>query len=301
MHTSFLRYFDEVARQRSIRKAAAILNITSTTVNRKIIAVEQELGVRLFDRTPAGVLPTEIGMILLEHCRRTLHDFERTKILLDEMRDKRTGHLTIQTLDSAAFGLLPRAIQSFYGSFPHITLSVTTAMPEEIVKAVAEGKADVGITFVRGLHPNVRIISEKAAPFGVILPAGHPLAQRGSVRFDDIADFRLIRTVDARGRNSIIDQMVTRFTAGLSTHLFTNTLSVAKRMILGNQGIGIYTKIGFYDEIERGEMAFVPIIAEELRGIRIGLIVSAASGIDAAKKTICNAITRELKPLVLDS
>lgn len=301
MHASFLRYFDEVARQRSIRKAAAILNITSTTVNRKIIAVEQGLGVRLFDRTPSGVVPTEIGMILLEHCRRTLHDFERTRILLDEMRDKRTGHLTIQTLDSAAFGLLPRAIQGFYGSFPHITLSVTTGMPENIVQAVAEGKADVGITFIRGLHPNVRTIFEKAAPFGVILPIGHPLAQRGSVRLEDIAEFRLIRTVDARGHNSLIDQMVTRFTAGLSTHLFTNTLSVAKRMILGNQGIGIYTKIGFYDEIERGEMAFVPIIAEELRDIRIGLIVSAAAGIDAAKKTICNAITRELKPLVLDS
>lgn len=301
MHTSFLRYFDEVARQRSIRKAAAILNITSTTVNRKIISVEEELGVRLFDRTPEGVAPTDIGNMLLEHCRRTLHDFERTKILMDDMRDKRTGHLNIQTLDSATFGLLPKAIQSFYVSFPDITLSITTAMPDEIVHAVAEGTADVGITFVRALHPNVRIISEKAAPFGMVALPDHPMAQRSSVTMEDIAEFRLIRTIDARGRNSIIDQMVSKFTAGLSTHLFTNTLSVAKRMILENQGIGLYTKIGFYDEIGRGELVFVPLISEGLRDVKIGLIVSASSGIDPAKKAICNAITRELKPMLLDS
>lgn len=301
MHTSFLRYFDEVARQGSIRKAAAILNITSTTVNRKILAVEEELGVRLFDRTPEGVILTEIGTMLLEHCRRTLLDFDRMKILMDDMRDKRTGHLSIQALDSVIFGLLPKAVQTFYGTFPDFTLSVTTSMPDEIVTSVAEGEADVGITFVRALHPNVRLIFEKAAPFGVVTLPDHPLAQRGSVTLDDIREFPLIRTIDARGRNSIIDQMVSAYTYSLSTHLFTNTLSVAKRMIFENHGIGVYTKIGFYDEVQRGELVFVPLIAEGLRDVKVGLIVSASAGIDPAKKAICNAIMRELKPLLLDS
>ncbi len=52
MHSNFLRYFDEVARQGSIRKASAVLNVSSTTVNRKIISTENEMGVRLFERTP---------------------------------------------------------------------------------------------------------------------------------------------------------------------------------------------------------------------------------------------------------
>lgn len=301
MHTSFLKYFDEVARQRSIRKAAAILNISSTTVNRKIIGVERSLGVQLFERTPEGVELTEIGNILLEHCRKTLHDFDRAKVMMDDLRDLRTGHINLQTLDSVAYGVLPEAIEKFRLTFPDISLSVTTAMPDEIMAAVANGSADVGISFLLDLHPNVRVVSEKPAPFGIIARPDHPLAHRNSVSLEDLKDFRLIRTVDARGQNSIIDQRVSNLAAPLSTHVFTNTLYIAKRMILDNQGIGIYTKIGFYNEVESGDLAFVPLIAEGLSNIRVGLLVSASQGIDGAKHALCGVVNRALRNMKLDS
>lgn len=126
MHSTFLKYFDEVARQRSIRKAALFLNVSSTSVNRKILSVEERLGVSLFDRTPEGVELTSVGAILLEHCRKVLHDYERTKILIDDMRDLRTGHINIDTIDSIAVGCLPRAMTEFGKIYPDISISVTT-------------------------------------------------------------------------------------------------------------------------------------------------------------------------------
>ena len=301
LHSVFLKYLDEVARQGSIRKAATVLNVSSTSVNRKILSVEAQLGVAVFDRTPEGVELTSIGSILLEHCRKTLHDFERTKILIDDLRDLRTGHLKVATIDSVAYGILPQALQQFSQSFPDISISVTTDQPDEVMKSVAEGDTDVGISFLLDVHPDVRVISEKSAPFGVILRSDHPLAERNSVTLEDINGYRLVRTIDARGRNSIIDQMVSTLAASLSTHMFTNTLFIAKQMIIDNQGIGLYTKIGFFKEIEAEQLKFIPLIQDGLNDMRIGILVSATQGIDPAKRHLCDVIARAVRLMRLDS
>ncbi|WP_323766496.1 LysR family transcriptional regulator [Marinovum sp.] len=301
MHSNFLKYFDEVARQGSIRKASTLLNVSSTSVNRKILSVEKQLGVAIFDRTPEGVELTSIGAILLEHCRKTLHDFERAKIEIDDLRDLRTGHLRIETIDSVAYGILPQALQRFGQSFPDISISVTSAQPDEVMHSVAAGDTDVGISFLLDLHPDVRVISEKSAPFGVIMRSDHPLAERNSVTIEEISSYRLVRTIDARGRNSIIDQVVSTLASPLSTHMFTNTLFMAKQMILDNHGIGLYTKIGFIKEIEADELKFIPLIQEGLNDMRIGLLVSATQGIDPAKRHLCDVIGRAIRQLRLDS
>lgn len=301
MHSNFLKYFDEVARHSSIRKASAVLNVSSTSVNRKILSVERQLGVALFDRTPEGVDLTSIGKILLEHCRKTLHDYERTRILIDDMRDLRTGHINIATIDSVAFGILPQALLQFSKTYPDISISITTAQPDEVMRSVASGATDVGITFMIDQHPDVRVISEKSAPFGVILRPDHPLSERTGVTLEEIKKFRLVRTIDARGRNSIIDQLVSNLTSPLSTHIFTNTLFIAKQMILDNQGIGVYTKIGFTEEIEQKQMKFIPLLQEGLNNMRIGMLVSATTGISPEKRYICDIVSRFIREMRLDS
>ena len=95
IHSKFLGYFDAVARQGSIRKAAAVLNVCSTTVTRKLKDVERDLGVRLLDRTPDGVVLTAAGSIVVEHCRKTLYDFEQLRAVVDDIRSARSGHIQL--------------------------------------------------------------------------------------------------------------------------------------------------------------------------------------------------------------
>ena len=301
MHSNFLRYFDEVARQGSIRKASAVLNVASTTVNRKIIATEAEMGVQLLERTPEGVTLTDAGNIVLEHCRKTLHDYDRTRTMLDDIRDLRSGHLNIAAIDSVTYGLLPRILLDFNRVYPQITYSITTAQPDEIMQAVAEGAADIGITFTFDLHPDVRVISEKTAPIGIIMRPDHPFAGRANLTIADLVGQKMVRTVDARGRNSIIDQAISGMSAALSTNCFTDTLHVAKQMILAGRGLGLYTKIGFFEEIEQGTLCFVPLMHDVLLNLRIGVVMSASSGISPPERLLSNEIRRALAQLRLDS
>lgn len=300
MHSTFMRYFDEVARQGSIRKAAAVLNVSSTTVNRKIIATEKTIGVRLLERTPEGVTLTDAGRIVLEHCRETLNGYERTKMMLDDIRDLRSGHINICAIDSVTYGLLPRILLDFNSVYPKVTYSVTTAQPDEIAEAVASGVCDIGITFTFDLHPDVRVISEKGAPIGIIMRSDHPLATRSSLSIGDLSGLKLVRTVDARGRNSIIDQALAGFAPSLSTNCFTDTLHVAKHMILAGRSLGVYTQIGFYEEIQQGKLCFVPLQQEVLLNLKIGVIMSASSGISPPERLLGNEIKRSLASLLLD-
>lgn len=297
MHTVFLRYLDEVARHGSIRKAALVLQVSSTSVNRKIINIEERLGIKLFDRSSEGVELTHAGKLVLEHCRKTLYDFDKVKTLIDDIRDLRTGHLSIQTIDSVTFGILPQVLEQFGERYPGISLSVTTEKPDAIVNAVLSGDTDIGITFTNQMHPDVRVFSEKATPFGLVMRSDHPLAERTNVSIEDIVGYPLVRTIDARAGNSILDQEMDSMANVLSTHIFTNAMIIAKQAILANRVAGIYTKMGFLKEIEREELKFVRLDHAKLKEYKIGVIISSHTNVDPLKHLFFTEFERETRDL----
>ena len=89
--------------------------------------------------------------------------------------------------------------------------------------------------------------------------------------------------------------------AALSTNCFTDTLHVAKQMILAGRGLGLYTKIGFYEDIQQGTLCFVPLMHDVLLNLRIGVVMSASSGISPPERLLGNEIRRALAQLRLDS
>lgn len=301
MHDTFLKFFDEVARQGSIRKAAGVLNVSSTSINRKIISTEERMGIRLFHRSPEGVKLTNAGSVVLEHCRQTLFDYDRIQLIIDDIRDLRSGHINILSLDSIALGILPEALGRFSDSYPEITYSVATAQPDDIVTNVREGEADIGLSFCNELQPDVRTLAEKSTPIGAVMLPNHPLAERSTVGLTDIASYPKVRSIDGRGRNSILDHVASDSGETLSARIFTNSLPLAKQMILQGRGIGLYTKIGFLDEVEAGALRFVPLDVDFLNRLRVGVIVSSRIGMGPAKHIVCDELIRSLKAMKLDS
>lgn len=299
MHSIFLRYFDETVRQGSIRKAAAVLNVSSTAVNRKIISVEEQLGVRLLSRSADGVALTTAGRIVLEHCRRTLMEYRQVQLRLSDIRDLRRTHVGIATVDSASIEFLPRVLDDFQRDNSATSLTINHAQPEEIMAAVAAGEADIGLSFMLDLHPDVRAIAWRGAAIGIILRADHPLAERSTLAVHDIEDFTLVRTTDARGRRSIIDQLVSESMVQGQATLFTNSLPMARQMILAGRGIGLYTRLGFLNELESGILRFVPLEAQPLNELRICVLVSAKRALEPAASVMCDLMTDRLKQLNL--
>ena len=161
MHDKFLAYFDAVAQHGSIRKAAAHLNVSSSSVNRKIIGAEERFGVRLFDRHAEGVELTAAGAVVLEHCRRTLFDYRKTMAVMDDIRELRTGHIDIATLDSVALSILPDLLERFSTAYPQISFTIRMAEPSNVADSVVEGAFAVldGADLVREVRDDMRALT----------------------------------------------------------------------------------------------------------------------------------------------
>jgi DNA-binding transcriptional LysR family regulator len=301
MHDKFLNYFDETARQGSIRKAAAVLNMSSSSLNRKIIRTENRLGIRLFDRHADGVTLTEAGVVVLEHCRNTLFDYQRIVNMVEDIRDMRTGHIHIMTLDSIALSVLPEVLDDFQDAYPQVAYTIQTAEPHDVMQAVAEETADIGLSFSNDLHPDVRCQAEKSTPIGAIMANDHPLAERDLIEVGDLAPYQLIRSYDSQSHRSFVNDAVASVGVQLSTQLSTNSLPLAKAMIRNGRGIGVYSKIGFVDEIEDGQLRYAALNSPLLRELRIGVLTSARTGLLPVQHLLARALSKSLRSLRLDS
>jgi DNA-binding transcriptional LysR family regulator len=290
MHYPLLRYIDEVARQRSIRKAAKILNVASSAVNRQILKIEADFGTKLFQRTGGGVELTAAGRVFVEHCRRTLHDYRQLRVTIADICHLRTGHISVSALQATTFQFLPAVLEDFVSTYPGVSFTVKATYPGETIQEVAQGITDIGLTFTRDLHPDVRVLAEKAAPVGLIVQPNHPLASRLSATPEDCAAYPLVRTYDDRSPKSLSADLNLDMLP-VSTVMFTNSMAVAKHAILAKLGIGLYTKIAFLDELQRGTLHFVPL-SGAVGGYRIGIIVSARKNLSTLAKLFTDAIQR---------
>ena len=301
MHDKLLIYLDEVARQGSIRKAAAVLNVASSSVNRKIISAEQDLGTRLFDRIASGVELTDAGTILLEHCRKTIFDYQKILTQIEDISELRSGHINLVTLDSVADSVLPGVLNQFSQNHPGITYTIQTAQPDEIMMSVADGVVNIGISFCNDLLPGVRIHSEKATPIGAILRPDHPMAERDALDLEDLAAFQIIRSLDIRGQRDLVNEVISNAQCEFPFQLSTNSLPLARNLVLNNQGVGLYSKIGFLKEVEQGLLQYITILSPVLKNRKMGILTSSRSHPNPATNLLCRALSKALKAMKLDS
>ena len=297
MHAAALAYFRETARRGSIRRAAAALNVSASALNRQILNLEQELGTALFDRLPAGMRLTAAGEMLLQHVVGTLLDFDRVRTRIDDLKAARSGHVSIVAVDSLLVDFLPRAVDRFRADFPAVTHALDAANPAEVPRLVAEGTADLGFTFVGPTGPSLRFEHEVPAPIGVVMPSDHPLRAKREVSFEDAAGYPFLAQAGPLPRSADVDAGFARFRSGLKPRLISNSIQALKTAIRLNLGIAFFTRLGFLEEIERGEVAWRPFDSPAINTLRIGLLVPLARPATAPAREMTARLVEEMARL----
>ena len=273
LHAAALYYFREVARVGSIRKAASSMNVAASALNRQIINLEIQLGTPLYDRLPGGMRLTVAGELLLRHAIDTLHDFDRVRVAIDDLKAARSGHVAIAALDSLLVDFLPRAIDRFRVDFPAVTYSVMTAQPPEIPSMVAAGDIDMGFTFVGQVPRSVRYLTEISAPIGVVMRADHPLANKLAVDFDEVSRYPILTQTGPLPKGADADAAFATFKSEIKPKLQSNSIQMLKLAVMLNIGVSLFTRLGFLHEIEKGDIAWRPLNSTGVNTIRIGLVV----------------------------
>lgn len=297
MHASVLRYFVEVARCGSVRKASENLYVAASAVNRQILKLEDELGAELFDRIPNGMRLNSAGERLLRHVQTTLHDFQVMRSEIDALKGERTGHVKVASMDSLFVDFLPSAIEEFSQLFPAVTYTIASFGPMEVVPQLQSGRFDVGITFVGKVPADVEAVALAALPTGVVMAAGHPLAAKAAVSLADCARQPFLRSLGQPPVGSMTSREFAQFWDEIEPVVTCNWTTMVKRLIIAGKGISFFSKIAFIDELARGDVVWRPFDLPDLNDLKVGILVPSHRALPHVTQNFVERMTRRLKQL----
>ena len=186
MELRHLRYFVAVADALSFTRAATALRLAQPSLTRQIHNLEEELGVRLFDRGRNQVSLTDEGRSFLADARRLLSLSVESIKSVQKLSRGESGQLNLGYLFRFNFDLLPATLVEFGHSCPEVAVNLFDMPPGAQIRALENRKIDLGFV---GLRPVSR--REKSDPLSwhcitrhevvVVLPAHHPLAKKRTI------------------------------------------------------------------------------------------------------------------------
>ncbi len=241
MELRHLRYFVAVAEERNFTRAAERLHIAQPPLSRQIQQLEESLGVLLFERGSRPLKLSDAGRFFYSHAVQLL---AQTAEL--ESMTKRVGKiersLSIGFVGSTLYGMLPKIIRRFRNENSAVELSLHELSTMDQIKALKEGRIDVGFGRIRHEDPSVRRVVLREERMIVALPVGHALtASKRALSLHDLLAETLIIFPKAP-RPSFADQVLAAFhDRSLKPHRLyeTRELQIALGLVAAGEGIAI--------------------------------------------------------------
>ncbi|MEW5421057.1 LysR family transcriptional regulator, partial [Amorphus sp. 3PC139-8] len=175
-----LEYFLAVAEELNIGRAATRLDIAQPPLSRQISALEEELGVQLFDRARSQIRLTQAGCVLRDHARQLLN---RLDIALRETQRVGTGsagRLSIGFVGSASYGALLGVIRNYRNAYPDVNLDLLILSTANLQRALVEREIDIAVARpeLEDLEFRKEVLSTE--PLILAIPEGSTLSEHAS-------------------------------------------------------------------------------------------------------------------------
>jgi DNA-binding transcriptional LysR family regulator len=300
-----LRVFVAVAREGSISAAAAALGYAQPTVSHHLAALEAQLGTRLVERVPRGVVLNDRGLALMPHAEAVLSRLEQGERAVRDQAELRAGSLRIGTFATAGARLLPGPVADLHRRHPGLQVTLTQAEPADTVAALRDGRLDLALVFSQRGH-----VTERATdvafhhllddPLFLVLPEGHPQARRARVPLTALAGDRWITGVLPEDPCSmLLIQACLR--AGFTPQILLNSddYAVVRAFVAAGMGVALVPQLALLQVPE-------PVVVREVAGppiVRQVHVAVPASGATAAaqallamlRDTVCDATSASVR------
>ncbi|MDT1064110.1 LysR family transcriptional regulator [Paracoccus sp. CPCC 101403] len=183
-------YFRAVAEQGGIAQAARVLNISQPSIAQALEKLEAVTGLILFDRHHArGLTLTVQGRAFLEHVVRLEHQALQVEREAAALAAELAGEIRLGVFWTLTPFFAADLIRSFAEAEPALTITPREMSLLELAEAVREGSLDFALTYDRGADTaGLNLLELASLPPMVVVSAGHPLAERTSVRLSELAD-----------------------------------------------------------------------------------------------------------------
>lgn len=193
MEIRVLRYFLAVVREESITKASEALHITQPTLSRQLSQMEEEVGVRLFERGTRKIKLTNEGILLRRRAEEIVQLVDITERELVEQNEQVEGKISIGCGEIAAVRMLSELIRTFRGKYTRVSFDIFTAAADLVKEQMDKGLIDIGLLLEPvDMEKYDFIRLDMKENWVVLMRPDDPLAGKENVTAEDLLSLPLI-------------------------------------------------------------------------------------------------------------
>jgi DNA-binding transcriptional LysR family regulator len=254
MEVRQLKTFATIARLASFVQAAEELGYAQSTITSHIQALENELGVRLFERLGHTIRLTGPGRALLPYAEQV------TRLVAEALEiaahpDVPQGTLTIGTGESLGTYRLPGLLRTYRAAFPQVELALKFANCGAVREALRDNGLDVGLIISERTADADLIVEELSAETMLFLAApDHPLARKSRVRPEDLGESCLILTEPGCSYRATVTKILQDFRVTPLSLLEASSIEAIKQLIMIGMGVAMLPQFSVAAELAEGRI-----------------------------------------------
>jgi LysR family hydrogen peroxide-inducible transcriptional activator len=236
--------------------------VTQPTLSMQIQKLEDELGVKIFDRTKQPVIPTEIGKSIIAQARVILREANVIKDLIDDQKDSMTGELRIGVIPTLAPYLLPPLFQRIREKYPQLDLVIKETITEEVIHELKNNRLDCGIVVTPLKDASIKEDVLFYEELFIYVSRKNALYDKKYVLANEIDPNQLWLLEEGHCfRSQVLNLCELRKYSDLHFKYETGNIETLKRMVENSDGITILPELAVM-EFGKSQMKFVKKLKE---------------------------------------
>ena len=280
----------------TIRAAADKLNVAPSAISRHITLLEEELSCQLIERHRTGVTVTQAGEIVLRYYRETKSSEESCIAKLSALQGLQLGHIKLVIGEGFVSDLMLGPLSEFVKAFPKLTLSITLAGSNEVIRQIETDEAHIGLLFHPANHPCIRshVISQQ--PICVVVNPGHPLTKSTDpLLLSALLDYPIALSESSFGVRQLLALAEFKQRLRFTPTLTTNSIAVLKQFVRTNMGITLLPEFVISGEILDRQLVALPLADEILNAGETHMVTRLGRQLPNGAQQLLNHLMQWMK------
>ena len=265
-----LHTFLEIVRLKSFSKAAQTCYRTQPAISAQVRQLEQELNTTLFERLGTRIALTMAGKIFAEYAEQILQLRRRAQEVINELDRVPRGEIIIAANEATCIYVLPSVFSEYKKQFPNVQLHVDRSYGVRVMAAVLDNLADFGITQLPVEDKKLQVVKIHSDEIRLLVPAGHPLAERESVEPNDVVSEPLLLPKSGTTR-ARLNAWLEPVEDEIQTSMELDSTEMIKHFVIAGLGISFLAASHCKVEERLGKLATVSLAPEPMIR-KLGLI-----------------------------
>ena len=254
-----LRAFYQAAKCQNVSVAAQQLFVSQPAVTAQIKLFEDSCGLRLFKKKGRHLYLTDEGQTLFNYARKIFEYERKIEDAVGQMKELKKGSLRLGSARTYARYFMPFLLTGFRDAYPHIKIHFAEGNSLEMIHSLIDLKNEVVIIAKAEDHPNIAFIPFSREELVLILPPNHHLADKDSIRLEQIAEEPIIMKDPGSGTRKLVDELFGKNNCTPNILMETGDAEIIKLLVQHGEGVSFLVKEAVAVELQEKKLVTVSL------------------------------------------